>query len=158
MQHDLFTQSGIVEARARKGYKTDFPWALGLDCPPLDRTKCEEQAARFVRPLQELLGWKRPEIPTTPVAAPAVTVARAPLRRAPPPPAPTPPSVILKPTARLPGFVSPLVCVKDSAFGRVDCFDQATSAKVWSNWEDGPWRGAEPPPGAPPGSGIGARV
>lgn len=116
---------------------------------------CREQAAKFVKPLQALTGWKLPERPPPPIPPTTIQLRLEEARRArptEPPPAPPPPEV---PGYLFPGE-PPYLCIKNPATGQVDCYYEPTGALVWSNWQHGPWQGHAAPPGAPWNPGLGA--
>ncbi len=133
-------------------------WHSIEPCHGAARDACSSQAAAFVRPLQQLLGWTRPTFPS-----PAERAARP----KPKPPAPVAPPAPGVPAPPAPPPITYLVpakytCLKNGAFNLVDCYsaDQFGNPVdlFWSNHIDGPWRGEPAPPNAPGGAGIGAKV
>ncbi len=133
-------------------------WQSIEPCHGAARDACSMQAAAFVRPLQQLLGWTRPTFPS-----PAERAAR---------PKPTPPAPVTAPAPGVPAPPAPppitylvppkYTCLKNGALNLVDCYtaDQFGNPVdlFWSNHIDGPWRGEPAPPNAPGGAGIGAKV
>src|SRR2546425_8030003 len=155
IQHDLFTASEIASRRLARGYVADIALDLNLGCPSLDKSKCEKQAETFVRPLQDFLGWRRPEPPQGPRELPRLRF-RGPRIYRPPTPTAEAPTPVLPPERGLPEVPGRLVCVKDGSSGPVDSYAQGTSAKGWPNGHHGPWAGTLAPPEAPGGAGLGA--
>jgi len=119
------------------------------------RNACQTQAAAIVRPLQSLLGWAPPERPQRPPLgfAPRRRFeirSTQPFYRAPlPGEQPEKPPYVLPPQQTY-------TCVKDGSNGRVDCRDNTTGDRIWSNWVHGAWQNEPAPPGAPAGAGFGA--
>lgn len=133
-------------------------WHSIQPCEGSATSKCSSQAAAFIRPLQQLLGWTRPTLPTREQLAarpkPTPTRAQPPTQPTPPSP-PTPPPITYIVPARV-------TCLKNGAFNLVDCYSADNFGNpidlFWSNHIDGPWRGEPAPPQAPPGAGIGYKV
>jgi len=146
----------IVEQQEAAGHKAvEVP--QHLPCPNFGRSLCAEGVAAVARPLQDLLGWKRPEYPTPEEVMERRRVARA----APRPVAPTPQAPIPPPPNEPPPLVfqppeSAWACMRDSAFNRVDCYVVATGRIFWSNWQHGEWAGVPALPGMPLNAGVGA--
>ena len=131
-----------------------FTWPQGRPCPGMGRSLCAEAVGAIARPLQDILGWRRPEYPTIASVIEERDKRRAARRAALPPT----PQVIPSPKVQLVYAIPPsgtYACQKNSAFNQVDCYVIATGQVFWSNWQVGPWCGQEAPPGAPFNSGIG---
>lgn len=146
----------VVEAQERAGLKAiEVPeWA---PCPNFGRSLCAEGVAAVARPLQDLLGWKRPEYPSPEEVMARRRAARAAPRPVPvtpqepiPPPPNEPPPIVYQPPE------SEYACMRDSASNRVDCYVIATGRIFWSNWQHGPWAGVPALPGFPLNAGVGA--
>jgi hypothetical protein len=142
----------IVELR--QGHE----WHSIQACPGADKNACARQAAAFVRPLQQLLGWTRPTLPSR-----ADFQAR-PKPKPPAPVSPAKPGPTPTPTPAPITYIVPdkYTCLKNGAFNLVDCYTADNFGNpidlFWSNHVDGPWRGEPAPAHAPAGAGIGYKA
>lgn len=116
---------------------------------------CESQAQAVAGPIAQAFGWAGVAAPPADLTAMARRAAEQDKLRPAPAEAiiraPSPPA---GPVYHAPD-VGSYLCVKD-IFGRVDCYLLDQSAKVWSNYQHGPWAGFPAPDGAPFGAGVGA--
>jgi hypothetical protein len=57
------TFAELAKVKSDPAFRAAIPIPEGASCPTTGNERCAQQAAAFVRPLQQLLGWKRPERP-----------------------------------------------------------------------------------------------